>query len=655
MNPNQHNYSKADFKETIRGELESYLSGQGIDTSKNFTCLNPNHADHTPSMTFYKDDNKVYCHGCGAGWDIFDLYAVQQLGATPDADNRLLYNFADVYNALAQKLSIPTMKRNPEQAQRSKISQINQRFIELSQRSIDSQPAQDYLKKRGISSELAKKYHLGYLDKWVNPATALKGMHTTPTPRLIIPTGKDSYLARDIRADIPDNEKKYVKIKQGGQNLFNREALSDDSKPLFIVEGELDALSIMQVTNKANAVGLGSTTNLKLLKQAIQQTRQEKQKSHATYSPTILSALDNDSAGELATRQLEQICNNLNLDFYEVNYEGKDPNEALTSNLSKFQSTIEQTIKDPENYLTGFLKRIEARKNTKQYVPTGFKNLDKKLDGGLYPQLYVFGAISSLGKTTFLMQIADRIASRQHRPVFFFSLETSKDELTSKNLSRLTFELSSSSPQGLPQTARQISNGQWLDSEDNSQLFYKALGAYSSYYNLIKIVDGTQARPSARDIYSKVAIYCHQHPEQKPVIIVDYLQILKPISDQDTDKEKVTKSISEFKKTVSTFQVPVLVISSFNRANYKNAVSMESFKESGEIEYYADTLIGLQYKAMSKSFKDDNSQELAKAMQANPRKLEAVILKNRNGISNTSVDFTFNPKFNYFADFCRLE
>ncbi|MFM9598107.1 toprim domain-containing protein, partial [Streptomyces scabiei] len=78
---------------------------------------------------------------------------------------------------------------------------------------------------------------------------------------------------RDTRADIPDNEKKYVKIKQGGQNLFNSEALSDDSKPLFIVEGELDALSIMQVTNKANAVGLGSTTNLKLLKQAIQQNR----------------------------------------------------------------------------------------------------------------------------------------------------------------------------------------------------------------------------------------------------------------------------------------------------------------------------------------------------------------------------------------------
>ena len=439
MHPNQNNYSKQDSREVIRSELESYLSEQGIDTSKNFTCLNPNHADHTPSMTFYDDDNKVYCHGCGVSWDIFDLYAVQHLGATPDADNRLLYNFADVYNALAQKLSIPTMKRKPEQAQRSKISQINQRFIELSQRSIDSQPSQDYLKKRGISLELAKQYHLGYLDKWVNPVTALKGMHTTPTPRLIIPTSRDSYLARDTRTDIPDSQQNYKKVKQGGQHLFNRQALLDDSKPLFIVEGEIDALSIMQVTNKANAVGLGSTTNLKLLKQTIQHIRQEKQKNHTTYSPTILSALDNDSAGELATRQLEQICNNLNLDCYEVNYEGKDPNEALISNPSKFQSTIERTIKDPENYLTGFLKRIEERKNTRQYVPTGFTNLDKKLDGGLYPQLYVFGAISSLGKTTFLMQIADRIASRQHRPVFVFSLETSKDELTSKNLSRLTF------------------------------------------------------------------------------------------------------------------------------------------------------------------------------------------------------------------------
>lgn len=59
------------------------------------------------------------------------------------------------------------------------------------------------------------------------------------------------------------------------------------------------------------------------------------------------------------------------------------------------------------------------------------------LDGGLYPQLYVIGAISSLGKTTLAMQIADRIAARQHKHVFIFNLETSKDELTEKKLKPL--------------------------------------------------------------------------------------------------------------------------------------------------------------------------------------------------------------------------
>ena len=72
-----------------------------------------------------------------------------------------------------------------------------------------------------------------------------------------------------------------------------------------------------------------------------------------------------------------------------------------------------------------------ANENT---LKTGYKNIDAITN--LFPGLYVIGAISSLGKTTFVQQMADQIAMENH-PILFFSLEQSIIELVSKSLSRI--------------------------------------------------------------------------------------------------------------------------------------------------------------------------------------------------------------------------
>lgn len=54
----------------------------------------------------------------------------------------------------------------------------------------------------------------------------------------------------------------------------------------------------------------------------------------------------------------------------------------------------------------------------------------------LYPGFYVLGAVSSLGKTTFMHQMADQIAYAGQE-VLFFSLEQTRLELTTKSLSRI--------------------------------------------------------------------------------------------------------------------------------------------------------------------------------------------------------------------------
>ena len=67
-------------------------------------------------------------------------------------------------------------------------------------------------------------------------------------------------------------------------------------------------------------------------------------------------------------------------------------------------------------------------------IKSGYRNLD--LITNLYPGFYVLGAVSSLGKTTFIHQMADQIACAG-RPVLFFSLEQTRLELTTKSLSRI--------------------------------------------------------------------------------------------------------------------------------------------------------------------------------------------------------------------------
>ena len=84
---------------------------------------------------------------------------------------------------------------------------------------------------------------------------------------------------------------------------------------------------------------------------------------------------------------------------------------------------------------------------------------------------------------------------------------------------------------------------------------------------------------------------CFDKPKT-PVICLDYLQIVP--SGKETTKQGVDDSVRKLKKFQRDINTTLIVISSFNRANYTQGVSYESFKESGNIEYSADVVWGLQ-------------------------------------------------------------
>lgn len=101
----------------------------------------------------------------------------------------------------------------------------------------------------------------------------------------------------------------------------------------------------------------------------------------------------------------------------------------------------------------------------------------------------------------------------------------------------------------------------------------------------------------------------------------------------------ITKSLKELSKSLG---ITIVAISSLNRANYSGSITMESFKESGSIEYTSDVLIGLEY---TNSNGNDRDYEARK----NQRKITLSIIKNRYGALG-KINFDFNTKYNTFIE-----
>lgn len=498
----------------------------------------------------------------------------------------------------------------------------------------------DYLKKRGISDQVAERFNIGY-DCDFNP------------PNLIIPTSTQGYTKRAVQGDT-----RYYNAKGAKIELFNAEALKTGAT-VFVDEGTINALSIIQAGGEA--VSLNSASNAHMLIAHLEKTKEK---------PCLLLRMDNDKAGDEARATLEAGLTRLGLLFLTADIcQGcNDPNEALQADKETFFKAVEGAKaemaylldKDEREardaylstsngiYLQSFVNGIKDSVNT-PCIPTGFTTLDIALDGGLYEGLYCIGAISSLGKTTFMMQMADQVAQEAGHDVLIFSLEMAKSELMAKSISRHTIQLVQTDGRwstSHAKDARGITDGKRHNRycKAEKELIYKAIETYSEYAGHIYVSEGI-GDIGVRQIRETVDRHT-KYTGRKPVVIVDYLQILAPYNDRATDKQNTDKAVSELKRISRDYKIPVIGISSFNRANYSVAVGMEAFKESGAIEYSSDVLIGLQLEgAGTKDF------DATEAKSQDPRSIELAILKNRSGaIPKNKLCFDYYPKFNYFKE-----
>ena len=278
-------------------------------------------------------------------------------------------------------------------------------------------------------------------------------------------------------------------------------------------------------------------------------------------------------------------------------------------------------------------------------METGFKNLDEKSDG-LYPGLYVVAAISSLGKTTFALQMAEQIATAGE-DVVYFSLEQSSFEMVSKGIARRTALADMEKAVSSLSIRKGYLPGNVLEAAEQ----YKA-----DVGERLNIVEGNFSCNIAY-IANYIRGYAARNGKT-PVVFVDYLQILQPTETRQGTKETVDLAVTELKRLSRAMSIPIVAISSINRANYLTPVDFESLKESGGIEYTADVILGLQLQILNdrifqqlKSSDTIKKRELVKDAKAqSPRKIELVCLKNRFGVSSYSCFYDYYPAYDLFKE-----
>lgn len=276
--------------------------------------------------------------------------------------------------------------------------------------------------------------------------------------------------------------------------------------------------------------------------------------------------------------------------------------------------------------LNKYIDYIKSDNQLKR-TPTGFNKLDNLLNGGFSNGLTCLGAISSLGKTTFALQLADNMAKLENTKVLFFSLEMTNFDLISKSLSRLSF-------------LNEEFNNYTYDDFMYGNNYDNIAPILKEYEELIENISYIDNVYDIRGISDNIKQFREENPNNNIIVFIDYLQYVVCGSSLN-DKQAIDISVKTLKHLAKQLDITIIAISSLNRANYGNEIEMESFKESGNIEYTCDLLMGLELANLNY----DKKEELKKI----PRKVNLSIIKNRYGKLG-KIKYDFYTTYNTFVE-----
>lgn len=326
----------------------------------------------------------------------------------------------------------------------------------------------------------------------------------------------------------------------------------------------------------------------------------------------------------------------LNEEIANTCYVGKEPLPAILESTEKSVFELLQRRNSGEyvpikQVVLNALERIEKAAKSKGVVtgiPTGFIDLDYKLSGLQPSDLVLVAARPSMGKTAFVLNIAQYVAFKKEKGVAIFSLEMSKEQLVNR-----LFALESQVDSQALRTGN-LKDSDWEKLIEGAGIIGKS--------NMI--IDDTPGI-SVSELRSKCRKYKLEHDIQ--LIIIDYLQLMSgSVGGRSESRQQEISEISRSLKALAReLNVPVVALSQLSRAveaRPDKRPMLSDLRESGAIEQDADVVMFIY---RDEYYNKDSEKK---------RQAEIIIAKQRNGPIGT-VDLAWLADYTKFANLSRQE
>lgn len=328
-------------------------------------------------------------------------------------------------------------------------------------------------------------------------------------------------------------------------------------------------------------------------------------------------------------RKLIDNASQIVVNAYDEKNEVEDVlDEAERKIFAVSQKHIRQDFTSVKPILEEAFDRIDELSKNKgklRGVPTGFRDLDKILSGLQESNLIILGARPSMGKSSFVMDIARQAAVQAKVPVGIFSLEMSKGELIDRLIcSQARVDL------WKMRTGNLSSSG---ENDDFSRIGH-AIGVLSEAPIFIDDTAGLnvmEMRTMARRLQSEHGL---------GLIIIDYLQLIEGRSNVENRVQVVSEISRSLKGLARELRIPIIALSQLSRgveSREDQKPKLSDLRESGSIEQDADVVMFIYREDFAKK----NAEKTGIA--------NIIIAKHRNGPIG-EIELYFKQEYTSFQD-----
>lgn len=653
-------------------------------------CGSGDGPNHTPALAVYDDHFCCYAEepdpGKGAKtYDIFDL-----MGAVKGARTKLdqwdaACTWAGIYHERPRKAAVPTERApmgaakparkkaaapaakpaSPEEVEeyeRTSAQTMEAARANMAADFEDSnrEAAYAYLLDRGLDSEDVERLGIGYY------AASERGCDGQVL-RIAIPVPGSEWAHIDRLVRGAEGASKYRKpylpqsVKDAGVDFpIGMGERGAEAPFIWLVEGAFDGCDL-ELAGRTPCIlyGVGSADVA------------AEEIAAMGYEGIVILACDDDDEGRRATATAKDALEDAGIDCLRLNeeegcypggahdlaevFERGGPDLFADFLAEEERQAIDgaeerERERDPLHRAGvestfDHLAHFDACDLVGEPISTGFDFIDRALDGGLREGLVTTGAASSMGKTSLWVQIAENIAA-SGQPVLFVSVEQSVSELIAKGVCRRIHAAG----------VKSVRVSDFLSGQRRAEWSLEAQAAYKD-----AIADwrdrvapwlyfyAPDGQPSMDDVAKAARALSDRLTDEDatgrrwaPVVVIDYLQLLGAADPHMSERQAVDYNVTRARQLARELHTPVCLISSLNRGANFGAVTFESFKESGGIEYSSDVLLALQPQGIGSpdqatSAEEEkrikgHAREVYAAVRAKAvRDLELCVLKNRNG------------------------